>query len=371
MSARGTIMIMAGGTGGHIFPGLAVADLLRARDWRVVWMGNPRGMEANVVPARGITMEGIDFGGLRGKGLVTMLLLPVRLLRAFWQSFAALRRVRPEVVLGMGGYVTFPGGLMAALTGRPRVLHEQNSIAGLANRVLAGVADAVLVAFPDAFAKKKPIGGSPSIRHCGNPVSQAIGAQPEPAARFATRGGPLKLLVVGGSLGARALNETVPAALALLPEGERPTVLHQGGGKQIDALRDSYAKAGFVIDGSDPRVELVPFIDDMASAYADADLVIARAGAMTVSELACVGAASLLVPYPHAVDDHQTSNARYLADQGAAIVVAQDALDARGLAELLGGLDRARLLAMAQSARALGKPDAARAVADVCEGLAR
>ncbi len=364
-----TIMIMAGGTGGHIFPGLAVADQLRARDWRVVWMGNPAGMEARVVPARGIALAPVDFGGLRGKGLATMLLMPLRLIRAFWQSLAALRRVRPSVVLGMGGYVSFPGGMMAALLGRPLVLHEQNSIAGLANRVLAGVADAVLVAFPDAFATRKPIGGARAARHCGNPVSRSIAEQPTPEIRFAGRSGPLRLLVVGGSLGARALNEVVPAALALLPADARPSVRHQSGEKQIDALRAHYAAAG--LGGEDARVQTVAFIDDMASAYAEADLVIARAGAMTVSELACVGVASVLVPYPHAVDDHQTTNARYLADRGAALVVAQDALDARALADLLAGLDRTRLLEMARRARALGKPDAARDVADVCEGLSR
>ncbi|MGE0313073.1 MAG: undecaprenyldiphospho-muramoylpentapeptide beta-N-acetylglucosaminyltransferase [Lautropia sp.] len=362
-------MIMAGGTGGHIFPGLAVADLLRARDWRVVWMGNPAGMEARVVPARGIALAPVDFGGLRGKGLATMLLLPLRLIRAFWQSLAALRRVRPSVVLGMGGYVTFPGGMMAALLGRPLVLHEQNSIAGLANRVLAGVADAVLVAFPDAFAARRPFGGTPAPVHCGNPVSAAIAAQPAPAQRFEGRAGPLRLLVVGGSLGARALNEVVPAALTLLPTASRPSVRHQSGEKEIEALRANYAKAG--LGGADGRVQAVAFIDDMASAYAEADLVIARAGAMTVSEIACVGVASVLVPYPHAVDDHQTTNARYLADRGAALLVAQDALDARGLADLIAGLDRARLLEMAERARALGKPDAAREVAEVCEGLAR
>lgn len=350
-----TVLIMAGGTGGHIFPGLAVADQLRARDWRIVWLGNPAGMEAQVVPARGIPFEGIQFKGVRGKGPLTLVLLPLNLLRGFWQSLAALRRVKPAVVLGMGGYVTFPGGMMATLLGRPLVLHEQNSIAGLANKVLARAADQVMAAFPGALA---------GAEVCGNPVPEAMTVQPPPAERFAGRSGPLKLLVVGGSLGAKALNEVVPQALARLPEASRPRVIHQSGRANLDSLQQNYREAGVTAD-------LVPFIDDMASAYADADLVIGRAGAMTVSELACVGAASLLVPYPHAVDDHQTTNAAWLAQADAAWVVQQPALDAEGLAARLAGLDRAQLLAMASRARELGRPDAARRVADACEALAR
>ncbi len=350
-----TLLIMAGGTGGHIFPGLAVADQMRARKWRIVWLGNPRGMEATVVPARSIPFESIDFGGLRGKGLLTKLLLPLNLLRGFWQSLRMLRRVHPSVVLGMGGYVTFPGGMMAALLGRPLVLHEQNSIAGLANKVLARVADRVMVAFPGAID---------GAEYCGNPVSEAIGSQPPPTERFAGRSGPLNLLVVGGSLGAKALNDVVPRALALLPPGARPAVLHQSGRANVDGLRQNYRDAGV-------EAVVVPFIDDMATAYARADLVIARAGAMTVSELACVGAASLLVPYPHAVDDHQTTNASHLADAGAAWLIPQSMLDARALAERISALERETLLEMASKARALGRPDAAARVADACEALAR
>ena len=353
-AGRGTVLIMAGGTGGHIFPGLAVADQMAARDWRIVWLGNPRGMEAQVIPSRGIAFEPIDFGGLRGKGLLTKLLLPLNLLRGFWQSLRALRRVAPSVVLGMGGYVTFPGGMMAVLLGRPLVLHEQNSIAGMANKVLARVADRVMAAFPGA------IDGADV---CGNPVSERMTHEATPEERFAGRSGPLRLLVVGGSLGAKALNDIVPQALALLPPERRPMVIHQSGWANLDALKKNYAQAG--VDA-----ELLPFIDDMATAYAEADLVIARAGAMTVSELACIGAASLLVPYPHAVDDHQTSNAAWLADAGAAWVVQQAALDARSLSERLAGLERGPLLAMASRARRLGRPDAAAHVADTCEALA-
>lgn len=348
-------MIMAGGTGGHIFPALAVADYLRARDWRVVWLGARTGMEATVVPRQGYEMAWVRFSGLRGKGLLAKLLLPMNLLIAFWQSLRAIRAVRPDVVLGMGGYIAFPGGMMAAALGRPLVVHEQNSIAGLANRVLAAVADAILVAFPGALPKSRLI---------GNPVREPITRVAQPAARFATRRGPLKLLVVGGSLGATALNEIVPRALATLPMAMRPIVTHQSGAKHIDALRDAYAHAGV-------EAELVPFIDDMAQAYADADVVLCRAGAITVAELAVVGAAAIFVPFPHAVDDHQTTNARYLADRGAALLVQQRDLSAETLAEMLRGLTRDQLLAMAAKARALGKPDATRAVAEICMELAK
>lgn len=349
-----TLMVMAGGTGGHIFPGIAVAESLRVRGWRIVWMGNPDGMEARLVPEQGYETAWIRFSALRGKGIVRKLLLPFNLLRGFWQALRALRRVRPDVVLGMGGYVTFPGGMMSALLGRPLVLHEQNSIAGLANRVLAGVADAVLCGFPRAL---------PKGRWIGNPVRAAIAAVPEPAQRFAGRTGPLRVLVVGGSLGASILNQVVPAALARMRPEQRPIVTHQAGARQIDALRAAYANAG--VEG-----ELLPFIDDMAAKYAEADLVICRAGALTVAELAAVGAASLLVPFPYAVDDHQTANARFLAEKGAAYLLPQNELDAERLAGILASMDRQRLIEMAVRARQQAKPDAADAVADVCEQLA-
>jgi UDP-N-acetylglucosamine--N-acetylmuramyl-(pentapeptide) pyrophosphoryl-undecaprenol N-acetylglucosamine transferase len=348
-------MIMAGGTGGHVFPALAVADYLSARDWRVVWLGAPTGMEATLVPQHGYELAPVRFAGLRGKGLLAKLLLPLNLLVAFWQSLRAIRAHRPDVVLGMGGYIAFPGGMMAALLGRPLAIHEQNSIAGLANRVLAGVADRILVAFPGALKKSTPT---------GNPVREAIARLAPPAQRFAGRSGPLRVLVVGGSLGAAALNERVPQAIALLPAGERPRVVHQSGARHLDALRADYAAAGVAAD-------LFPFIEDMAQAYAEADVAICRAGAITVAELAAVGVPAILVPFPYAVDDHQTTNARYLADAGAAILIQQRDLTAERLAECLRGLARERLFEMAEKARALGKPDATRAVAEACMELAR
>jgi UDP-N-acetylglucosamine--N-acetylmuramyl-(pentapeptide) pyrophosphoryl-undecaprenol N-acetylglucosamine transferase len=348
-----TLMVMAGGTGGHIFPGIAVAEELRARGWRIVWMGNPEGMEARIVPSRGYDTAWVRFGALRGKGLLRKLLLPVNLLSGFWQALREIRRARPDVVLGMGGYITFPGGMMAALLGRPLVLHEQNSVAGLANRVLARVADRVLSGFPEVLEKAEWM---------GNPVRAEIAAALPPAERMAGREGPLRVLVVGGSLGAAVLNETVPQALLRLPAEQRPTVVHQAGERQIDALRAAYARAQ--VEG-----ELRAFIDDMAAAYADADLVICRAGALTVAELAAAGVASLLVPFPYAVDDHQTGNARFLADRGGAYLLPQSELTPDRLAGILSSLDRGRLLHMAENARALAKPLAAVAVAHVCAEL--
>jgi UDP-N-acetylglucosamine--N-acetylmuramyl-(pentapeptide) pyrophosphoryl-undecaprenol N-acetylglucosamine transferase len=350
-----TIVIMAGGTGGHVFPGLAVAQVLRSRAWNVVWLGNPDGMEASLVPRHGIPMRWVRFGGLRGKGLLTKLLLPLNLLRAFWQSLQVLRAVRPQVVLGMGGYIAFPGGMMAVLLGAPLVVHEQNSIAGLTNKVLAKIADRTLVAFPDAL---------PGADYCGNPVREDVAALADPGERYAARSGPLQLLVVGGSLGAQALNTTVPQALAVLAPERRPRVLHQSGRRHLADLQAAYRDAG--VDG-----QVVEFIDDMAAAYGQADLVICRAGAMTVAEVACAGVASLMVPFPHAVDDHQTTNARFLAERDAAMLLQQSELTPQRLAALLEGLDRPGLLAMARSARALARPDAATQVADACESVAR
>ena len=350
-----TILIMAGGTGGHVFPGLAVADEMRSRGWNVVWMGARGGLEARLVPARGYPVEWIRAVALRGKGLAAKLLLPLNLLIGFWQSGIAIFRIRPDVVLGMGGYVAFPGGMMASLLARPLAVHEQNAIAGLTNRVLAGVADKSLAAFPDALK---------NAEWTGNPVRAEIAAIAQPAARYAGRSGPLRLLVVGGSLGAQALNDAVPKALALIPEGIRPSVLHQAGEKNLAALKHNYQSSGV-------RGELLAFIDDMARRYAEADLVICRAGAMTIAELSAGGMASVLVPFPHAVDDHQSANARFLADQGAAILLSQKELTAEALANLVRSLDRKALLAMAEQARSLGKPDAARIVADRCAELAR
>ena len=344
---------MAGGTGGHIFPGLAVADEMRANGWDVVWMGARGGMEERLVPPRGHKTAWIRARAARGKGLLQKLLLPANLLYSFWESARHLRRIRPDVVLGLGGYVAFPGGMMASLLDRPLALHEQNAVAGLANRVLSTVSDKVMVAFPGA------------LKHAewtGNPVRTDIAAIAPPDERFRARSGPLRILVVGGSLGAQALNEAMPKAMALLED--KPLVVHQSGEKHLDALKKSYAEAG-------AQGELVAFIDDMASRYADADLVICRAGAVTIAELTAAGLASILVPFPFAVDDHQTVNARFLSDAGAAVLVQQQQLSAQGLAELIQSLDRTRLLDMARKARALGKPDAARIVALRCMALAR
>jgi UDP-N-acetylglucosamine--N-acetylmuramyl-(pentapeptide) pyrophosphoryl-undecaprenol N-acetylglucosamine transferase len=347
-----TLLIMAGGTGGHIFPGLAVAEQARAAGWQVVWMGARGGMEERLVPRHGYAAAWIRARAARGKGLVQKLVLPANLLYSFWESARHIRRIRPDVVLGLGGYVAFPGGMMASLLGRPLALHEQNAVAGLANKVLAGVSDKVMVAFPRALR---------GAEWTGNPVRAEIAALPSPEHRFAGRTGPLNLLVVGGSLGAQALNESLPRALALLEP--RPRVVHQAGEKHIEALRAHYAAAR--VEG-----ELVPFIDDMARRYAEADLVICRAGAVTVAELSAGGMASILVPFPHAVDDHQTANARFLADQGAAILLPQTELDPERLAGLIRELDRPKLLDMARKARALGKPDAAKVVAQRCMELA-
>jgi UDP-N-acetylglucosamine--N-acetylmuramyl-(pentapeptide) pyrophosphoryl-undecaprenol N-acetylglucosamine transferase len=358
LPGAGTLMVMAGGTGGHVFPGLAVAHWMQARGWRVVWLGNAAGMEATLVPRHGIPMEYVRFGGVRGKGLQTKLMLPVNLLRACSQSLRVLRRVKPDVVLGMGGYITFPAGLMSKLAGCPLVLHEQNSIAGLANKVLARLAKRVLVAFPNAL---------PNAEWTGNPIRAELARTLAPKERYAARQGRLNVLVVGGSLGAAALNETVPKALALLDPAARPRIVHQAGAKHIEALKANYAAAGLQV-GDD--LQLVPFIEDMASAYANADLVICRSGAMTVSEIAAVGVAALFVPFPFAVDDHQTTNAAFLETQGAAQLIQQRDLSAERLADWLRSQTRASLADMAERSRALAKPDAAERVARVCADVA-
>ncbi|MDQ1314668.1 MAG: UDP-N-acetylglucosamine--N-acetylmuramyl-(pentapeptide) pyrophosphoryl-undecaprenol [Pseudomonadota bacterium] len=361
---RRTLMVMAGGTGGHVYPALAVADALRERGWDVFWLGTKAGLEARVAPAAGIDMVWVSMGGVRGKGVLKKLLLPAMLLVAFWQSLRAILRRRPDVVLGMGGYTAFPGGMMASLLNRPLVIHEQNSVAGLTNRVLACLADRVLVAFPQAFGgdRDKPI---PCRRveteWVGNPVRSDIAALP--AEGRASRSGPLRLLVVGGSLGAQALNERVPQALALLPAGQRPRVVHQSGRQHLDALRANYAAAGV-------EAEVRDYIEDMAAEYRDCDFAICRAGAMTVAELACAGVPAVLVPFPFAVDDHQTGNAEFLSDAGAAWLIQQKDLTAEKLAALIGGLDRATLASMSEKAMNLAKPDATRQVANICEALA-
>ncbi|OJX31826.1 MAG: undecaprenyldiphospho-muramoylpentapeptide beta-N-acetylglucosaminyltransferase [Burkholderiales bacterium 68-12] len=353
MSSPKTALIMAGGTGGHIFPGLAVAQALRARGWRVHWLGAPGSMEARIVPPQGFALETIDFSGVRGKGLATLALLPLRLVRAFWQAWQVVRRVQPDVVVGLGGYISFPGGLMAVLAGKPLVLHEQNSVAGMANRWLARVAKRVFTAFPEVL---------PRGQWVGNPLRSAFLQQAEPAARFAGRSGPLRLLVVGGSLGARALNEIVPQALALIPPDRRPQVTHQSGTAQIEQLRANYQAAGV-------QAELTPFIEDTASAFAAADLIVCRAGASTVTEIAAVGAAAVFVPFPAAVDDHQTANAQFLVQAGGGWLVQQRDLSPQWLAEMLQNTERPALMERALKAKNMQKTQATDAVVAACEEL--
>ena len=360
MNPQRCALIMAGGTGGHIFPGLAVAEALRERGWRVYWLGGKGSasrpsMESQLVPPRGFPFESIDFSGVRGKGPVTLALLPLRLLKAFWQSVLVIRRIKPNVVVGLGGYIAFPAGMMSVLLGKPLILHEQNSVAGLVNKLLAQVADRVFTAFPDVLKNAHWI---------GNPLRPAFARQLDPAARFANRRGPLKVLVVGGSLGAAALNELVPKALALIPESLRPSVIHQSGAHQLDVLRANYQAAG--VDG-----ELTPFIEDTAQAFADADLIICRAGASTVTEIAAVGAAALFVPFPSAVDDHQTTNAKFLVAHGGGWMVQQHELTPKRLALMLQKTERLALIQSAQNAKNMQKLDASAFLVAACEELAR
>ena len=355
-AAHRTLLIMAGGTGGHIFPALAVAQAMRAKGWGVVWLGAQGAMETRIVPQHDIPLETLAITGVRGKGLAKKLVQPWVQLMALCKAASVIFRHRPDVAIGFGGFTGFAGGLATRLLWLPLVVHEQNSVAGLTNKVLSKIANRVLFAFPSAF---------PSRAGCvGNPVRDDITTQPEPLTRFAERTGPLKLLVVGGSLGAQVFNEQVPKALALLPEAQRPLVTHQAGEKHIEALKANYAAAGVA-------AECVAFIGDMAHAYAEADLVLCRAGALTVAELACVGAASVLVPFPSAVDDHQTGNARYLSDAGAGVLVPQGQFSAERFAALLQETDRARCLVLAEQARQLAKPDATLQVVQVIEELAR
>jgi UDP-N-acetylglucosamine--N-acetylmuramyl-(pentapeptide) pyrophosphoryl-undecaprenol N-acetylglucosamine transferase len=347
------IMIAAGGTGGHVFPALAVAAHLRTGGHEVVWMGAPDSFESRTVPRHGIAMELVRVQGLRGKGLLRWLAAPARLLGALLQALAALRRQRPNIMLGMGGFASGPGGVAAWLCRRPLVIHEQNAAAGLTNRLLAHLARRVLEAFPGTFDGAR-------VRTVGNPVRAGFAELPAPAQRIGARGAPGQVLVVGGSQGARVLNEVVPAALARMPAAQRPQVLHQGG-RTVALARAAYAECG--VDG-----DVREFIDDMASAYAWADLVICRAGASTVAELAAAGCAALLVPYPHAVDDHQTRNGQYLVDAGAALMVPEALLTGELLAEMLGGLllRRQQLVSMGAAARAAAWPEAAADIARNC-----
>jgi UDP-N-acetylglucosamine--N-acetylmuramyl-(pentapeptide) pyrophosphoryl-undecaprenol N-acetylglucosamine transferase len=343
------VLIMAAGTGGHIFPGLAVARELIGHGAQVHWLGTPGGLENRVVPTAGIELDQISISGLRGRGLAGWLVAPFRVIKAMVQARRIFRRQRPDCVLSMGGYVAGPGGLMARLMGIPLVIHEQNAIAGMTNRWLRPLAARVMTGFPDVLK-----GGE----HCGNPVRNDIAALPDPAERYAERRGPIRLLVVGGSLGAAAFNELVPQALALLPEDRRPEVIHQAG-RQFQQTRAAYQAAG--VEGN-----VVEFIDDMASTWAGTDLTICRAGALTVAELAAAGVAALLVPFPFAVDDHQTANAAYLTAAHAGWLAPQRELNPQRLAERLRDCNREQLAAMAGRARALARTRAAKRVAEVC-----
>ena len=352
-----TVMITTGGTGGHVFPGLAVAAKLLARGCRVFWLGTREGMEARLVPAHGVDFEAVSFRGVRGKGWRTLVVGPFALLRACVDSLRVIRRRRPNVVLGFGGFASFPGALMGVAAGKHLVVHDANAVAGLANRVLALGADRVLLGFPGAMRGSR-------TTFVGNPLRDDIVALPPPAERFAGRTGPLRVLVVGGSLGAAALNEALPAALAAIDEAKRPQVVHQAGERHVDALRAAYARAG-------ARAECVAFIDDMAARYGWADVVVCRGGALTIAELAAVGLGAIVVPLPGAIADEQTANARYLLDAGAAIVMPQAELlsPAKPLAGLLAALTRDNALTMALAAHRVGRRDAADRVADACLDL--
>ncbi|SEI64957.1 UDP-N-acetylglucosamine-N-acetylmuramylpentapeptide N-acetylglucosamine transferase [Pseudomonas linyingensis] len=348
----GNVLIMAGGTGGHVFPALACAREFQARGYTVHWLGTPRGIENELVPQAGLPLHRIEISGLRGKGALSLLKAPLQIVKALWQARRVLRELQPVCVLGMGGFVTGPGGIAARLAGVPLIIHEQNAVAGTANRGLAPFASQVCEAFPDTFAASR------KRRTTGNPVREELFLE---TPRQGLAGRPARLLVLGGSLGAEPLNKLLPAALALVGETLRPQVYHQAGKQHAELTRARYEEAG--VDA-----EVVPFIRDMARAYAWADLVICRAGALTVSELAAAGLPSLLVPLPHAIDDHQTRNAEYLAKAGAAVLLPQHATDAAGLAAQLTEvlMHSEKLVAMGAIARRLAKPDATRVVVDIC-----
>ncbi|HEX5339937.1 MAG TPA: undecaprenyldiphospho-muramoylpentapeptide beta-N-acetylglucosaminyltransferase [Gammaproteobacteria bacterium] len=355
MSGGPSIVIMAGGTGGHIFPALAVAEVLRSRGHAVTWIGTRDGLEARLVPDAGIPVEWIDVRGVRGKGLAALLKSPFMLVRALLQALRILHRLRPRVALGMGGFVSGPGGIAARLSGCPLVLHEQNAVPGLTNRVLSHIASRVMEGFPGSF---------PAPRHAeyvGNPVRVGIAALPPPTERFADRSGVSRLLVLGGSRGARVLNATLPLAVARLDAVSRPEVWHQTGVHDVETVAAGYREQGI-------PARVTAFIDDMAEAYAWADLAVCRSGALTIAELTAAGLGAVLVPFAAAVDDHQTRNARFLTQSGAAERLTQERLSAETLAPVLQRLcsDRTRLLSMAMRARTLSRSDAATRVADAC-----
>jgi len=349
------VLIMAGGTGGHIYPGLAVAEVLRQRDIPVRWLGAQGGMETQKVPAAGIDLDVVAITGLRGKGMMRWVRMPLMLLKAVWQARKILEANRPGCAISFGGYAAAPGGIAAWTKGIPVVVHEQNRIPGLTSRMLTHISRKILQGFPGTFPLES------RALNCGNPVRRDVAAITEPKKRFADRFSPVRILITGGSQGARVLNQVIPEALALLPGYLSVEIRHQAGGKRLEEAQQAYATAGV-------SAKVEPFIDDMAEAYAWADLVICRAGALTVSELAAAGLGAVLIPFAHAVDDHQTRNAKYLASAGAAIILSQQSLDAKTVAEALTPLvsDRNALLSMAVAARSLALPDAAEKVVDAC-----
>lgn len=355
MAKQPVALIMAGGTGGHVFPALATAHELQRQGVHVEWLGTQKGIEARVIPDADIKLHCIDVAGLRGKGRLSLLLAPFKVLLAIWQALAVLRQVKPDVVLGMGGFASGPGGVAAKLLGKPLVIHEQNAIAGMTNKILSKMAWRVLEAFEDAFPSET------DTETVGNPVRGPILQMNDPRERYGNRSGKIRLLVVGGSLGAKAINETLPEVLAQMPEEQRPEVWHQTGKRTYEETLARYQRLGL-----DARV--VPFIEQMDEAYGWADLVLCRAGALTVSELAIAGVAAILVPFPFAVDDHQTANAQYLAQLDAALLVPQPELTVDRLKELLTEQfsQRETLGEMAANARALGRPEAGARVAEVC-----
>jgi UDP-N-acetylglucosamine--N-acetylmuramyl-(pentapeptide) pyrophosphoryl-undecaprenol N-acetylglucosamine transferase len=350
-----TAIIMAGGTGGHIFPGIALAEELRNKGWKVCWMGAPNSMEERLVIPKGLEFKKVEFGGVRGKGIKTLINLPFKILRALSQSRKIIKEVNPDVVIGFGGYITFPGGLMARLNGKPLILHEQNSIAGLSNKVLSKIASKVFTAYPNVFPKSEWI---------GNPLRAEFLEQDSPENRFKDREGSLNVVVVGGSLGAKAINDIMPKALALIDENLRPNVIHQSGEKQIEELKKAYDENGV-------KAELTPFISNTAQAFANADLIIARAGASTVTEIAAIGAAAIFIPFPHAVDDHQTFNAKFLENAGAGLIIQQKELETKWLADILIYLKRDRLLEYANKAYELRKTEAVKCMVESCEKLVK
>ncbi|MBD3640877.1 MAG: undecaprenyldiphospho-muramoylpentapeptide beta-N-acetylglucosaminyltransferase [Marinobacter sp.] len=355
MTESRRFLMMAGGTGGHVFPALATARALESRGHEVYWLGATGGMEQRLIGDTDIPLSLIHISGLRGKGKLALLLAPFRLMRALGEAFTVVRRIRPDCVVGMGGFVTGPGGLAAWLTRTPLVIHEQNAIAGMTNRILVRFANTVLEAFPGSF-------GADVVTRCtGNPVRQDLASLPEPETRMAGRTGQLRVLVVGGSLGARVFNQQLPEALALIPEAERPEVRHQCGEKNLDEAKAAYEAHGVT-------ASIAPFIKDMAEAYSWADVVICRSGALTVSELCAAGIGAVLVPFPHAVDDHQTANARQMVDAKAAVLIPQPKLTPAVLAETLQDLakDRTRVMNMAKAARTLARPDATERVVNYC-----